>query len=177
MVVPIVWFVLAVISATRPAFAADPFWGADATWSLLHEPAVEQELKLSPAQAQGFRALLDGLDAKFFPLRNQPRDDGNKQAAAILEQAANGLETLLTKSQVRRFAEIQIRVQGTGALLQDELARPMSYTPEQRERLTRVLSETLAATRELEARVGAGAPREPLEKQCAEPDRPARPPR
>jgi len=166
--VTIPWLLLGLITTLHSGFAADPFWGADPTWSLLHEPAIEQELKLSPAQSQQFRTLLDGLDAKFFPLRNQPRDAGGKQAGAILQQAFTSLESLLTKAQLRRFAEIQVRLQGTGALLQDGLAKTMSYTPEQREQLTKVISETLAATRELEARAGKGEPREPLEKQYAD---------
>lgn len=164
----VLWFLLTFFLAPHSGFAADPFWGADPTWSLLHEPAVEQDLKLSPAQSQQFRDLLDGLDAKFFPLRNQPRDEGSKRATAILEEAAKSLESLLTKDQFRRFAEIQVRLQGTGALLQDGLLKLMSYTPEQRGRLTKVISETLAATRDLEARVAKGEPREPLEKQYAE---------
>jgi len=166
--VTVLWLLLGLISAPYSGFAADPFRGADPTWSLLHEPAVEQELKLSPAQSQQFRGLLDGLDAKFFPLRNQRHDEGSKQAAAILEQTTKNLETLLTEAQFRRFAEIQVRLQGTGALLQGGLVKQMSYTPKQREQLTRVISETLAATVELEARVGKGEPREPLEKQYTE---------
>lgn len=163
--VTIFWLLLGLISAPHSGFAADPFWGADPTWSLLHEPAVEQELKLSPPQSLQFRTLLDGLDEKFFPLRNQPRDEGSRQATAILGQASKSLESLLTKAQFRRFAEIQVRLQGTGALLQDGLANPMSYTPNQRDQLTKVISETLAATRELEAQIGKGEPRELLEKQ------------
>jgi len=124
-------------------------------------------LKLSPAQNQRFRALLDGLDARFFPLRNQPHDEGGRRARAIVEEAATSLESLLTKAQVRRLAEIQVRLQGTGALLQDGLAKPMSYEPEQRAQLTKVISETLAATRDLEAQASKGEPREPLEKQYA----------
>ncbi|MEI7863618.1 MAG: hypothetical protein WCJ21_13345, partial [Planctomycetota bacterium] len=40
---------------------ADPFWGADPAWSLLHEPAVVRELALTPRQSQQFRTLLDEL--------------------------------------------------------------------------------------------------------------------
>ena len=159
---------LAVSTVLRSGLAADPFWGADPTWSLLHEPAVEQELKLSPSQSRLFRGLLDELDAKFFPLRNQPHDEGSKQAGALLERAATNLESFLTKAQLGRLAELHVRLQGTRALLQDEIANLMSYTPEQREQLTKVISETLAATRELEARVGRGEPREPLEKRYAD---------
>ena len=162
------WLLIVLTAPMHSGLAADPFWGADPTWQLLHEPAIEQELKLSPAQSRQFRTELDRLDAQFFPLRNQSRDQGAKHAGAILEQASTSLESVLTKAQRRRFVEIQVRLQGTGALLQDGLARPMSYTTEQRERLTTIISETLAATRELETRAGKGEPREPLEKQYAD---------
>jgi thiol-disulfide isomerase/thioredoxin len=164
----VLWLLIGLNSASRPGFAADPFRGADPTWSLLHEPAIERELKLSPAQTRQYRALLDGLDARFFPLRNKPRDEGAEEATAILAQAATRLESLLTAAQVRRLAEIQARVRGTEALLQDGMARLMNYTPEQRERLASVISETFAATRDLEARAGKGEPREPLEKHYTE---------
>jgi len=162
------WILLVALTAAHPGLAADPFWGADPTWRLLHEPAIERELKLSPAQSRQFRTLLDGLDARFFPLRNQPHDEGSRQAAAILEQAATSLESLLTTAQRRRFAEIQVRLQGTGALLQDGMSTRLNCAAKQREQLARVVSETLAATRELEARAGTGEPREPLDRQYAD---------
>lgn len=166
-IVIVLWLLFTWVTAMRSGFAADPFWGADPLWSLLHEPAIEQELKLSPAQSQQFRALLDGFDAKFFPLRNQSRDEGRNQAGVILEEVNASIGSLLTKAQRRRLTEIQVRLEGTGALLQIGLAKLMSYTPEQREQLTRVISETLATTQELEARAVRGEPREPLEKQYA----------
>ncbi|MFM8495580.1 MAG: hypothetical protein ACKOEM_08655 [Planctomycetia bacterium] len=55
--------------------AADPFYGADPVWSLLHEPAVARELTLSASQQRHFRTLLDEFDARFFPLRNRSGDD------------------------------------------------------------------------------------------------------
>lgn len=153
------------MSATHAGFAADPFWGADPNWSLIHEPAVEQELKLSSEQRLRFRSLLDGLDAEFFPLRNQPPEEGRKRAAAIMHRAVEGLRGLLTKQQVRRLAEIQARRQGPAALLEDPIATSMAYTAPQRERLSDVISETRSAVRELEARAVAGEPRETLEKR------------
>jgi len=148
--------------------AADPFWGADPAWSLLHEPAVVQELALTPTQSQNFRGLLDELDAKCFPLRNKPTDEAAKGAAEILADATSRLEALLSGPQFRRLTEIQTRQQGTTALLRTEMTKVMNYKPQQRERLENVISETLAVTRELEKRVGNGEPREPLEKEYAE---------
>ena len=148
--------------------AADPFWGADPAWSLLHEPAVARELVLTPTQSRQFRGLLDELDAKFFPLRNKPNDDAAKGSAEILADATARFETLLSEPQFRRLVEIQTRQQGTTALLQAGMTKLMNYKPQQKERLEMVISETLAATRELEKRVGNGEPREPLEKEYLE---------
>ena len=148
--------------------AADPFWGADPAWTLLHEPAVVQELVLTPTQRQQFHGLLDELDAKFFPLRNKPNDEAAKAAAEILAEAASRLEDLLSEPQFRRFTELQTRQQGTTALLRVGMTKLMSYKPQQKERLEKVISETLAATRDLEKRVSDGEPREPLEKEYAE---------
>lgn len=148
--------------------AADPFWGADPAWSLLHEPAVERELKLSPAKSRDFRSLLDELDAEFFPLRNKPNHEATKGAAEILAEATSRLETLLSEPQFRRLVEIQTRQQGTTALLRAGMTKLMNYKPQQQEQLENVISETLAATRELEKRVGNGGPRELLEKEYSE---------
>jgi hypothetical protein len=47
------------------------------------------------------------------------------------------------------------------------MIKRMNYKSQQKERLEQVISETLAATRDLEKRVGNGEPREPLEREYA----------
>jgi len=164
----VVTLLVALVAGVSRSPGADPFWGADPTWGLLHEPAVARELALTPAQRRQFRELLDALDAKFFPLRNKPHDEAAKGAAEILADATSQLQTLLSEPQFRRLAEIQTRQQGTTALLRAGLMKRMNYKPQQKERLEKVISETLAATRELERRVGDGEPREPLEREYSE---------
>ena len=66
------------VALHSPSPAADPFWGADPAWSLLHEPAVARELALTATQSRQFRGLLDELDEKFFPLRNKPNEEAAK---------------------------------------------------------------------------------------------------
>jgi peroxiredoxin len=158
-------FLVGVFGVQRPVPAADPFWGADPAWSLLHEPAVAAELELTSEKSRQFRGLLDTLDARFFPLRNKPQEEVAKGAGEILADARHQLQSLLSAAQLRRLAELQTRQLGTTALLQEGLAKRMSYTPRQREQLEEVLSETAAATRALEKRVADGEPREPLEKE------------
>jgi hypothetical protein len=127
-----------------------------------------QELALTPTQSRQFRGLFDALDAKFFALRNKPDEEAANGAAEILADATSRLESLLSEQQFRRLMEIQTRPQGTTALLRAGMTKLMSYKPQQRERLEKVISETLATTRELEKRVGNGELREPLEKEYAE---------
>ena len=156
-----------VVLLLRVAAAADPFWGADPAWSLIHEPAVEQELKLSPAKSRELRSLLDGFDARFFPLRNRPPAEAANGVTETLAELTGKLESLLSAAQFRRLAEIQARQQGTTALLRPGLESRMNYTPQQKEKLEQVISETLTKTKELEQRAANGEPREPLEKHYA----------
>jgi len=149
----------------RSGAAADPFFGADPAWTLLHEPAVERELRLAPAQSRQFRGLLDELDARFFPLRNMLLEESAAPAAAILAEGMERLRPLLSEPQRRRLAEVRARRLGTGALVGDELAKAMRYEPRQRERIDAIIADTNAATRELERRAGKGEPREPLERE------------
>ena len=158
-------FVLVAMALVLPSSrAADPFWGADPAWNLIHEPAVEKELKLSPTQSREFRSLLDEFDARFFPLRNRPQEDAARGVTETLADLTTRLQSLLSEFQFRRFAEIQIRQQGTAALLSPGLAPPMDYTSQQKDALQQIISETLVATRELDQRAANGEPRGPLEQ-------------
>lgn len=158
-----VWVVL----TSSVGSAADPFWGADPAWSLIHEPAVEQELRLSPAKCREFRSLLDEFDARFFPLRNRPPEEAAKGVEESVAALTEKLQALLSNTQFRRLMEIQTRQQGTAALLGPRLTILTNYTPQQREKLEQVISETLAKAKELEKRAASGEPRAALERNFA----------
>lgn len=149
------------------AHAADPFLGADPAWNLIHEPAVERELKLSPAKSKEFRAVLDKFDATFFPLRNKPSAEAAQGVANTLAKLTTTLEGMLSEGQLQRLVEIQARQLGTRALLQPRLMELLDYTPGQKEQLEEAISETRAATTKLEEQAAKGEPRGPLEKQYA----------
>jgi peroxiredoxin len=155
------------ISLSHVGLAADPFWGADPAWNLIHEPAVERDLKLSPAKSRELRSLLDELDARLFPFRNRPPEEAAKGVTEAMAELTKGLTSLLSDAQLRRLVEIQARHQGTAVLLRPRLSSLMKYTPKQKEQLEQVISEALAATKKLEQRAAHGEPREPLEKQYA----------
>jgi thiol-disulfide isomerase/thioredoxin len=129
---------------------------------------VARDLGLTPAQRRQVRGLLDEMDAKFFPLRNQPPAVSLPAADALLADTMRRLEPLLEPGQLRRISEIRLRQRGPAAVVQPTLAELLRTTPPQRERLEAVIGETLAATRDLEKRLAAGEPREPLDEAYRE---------
>lgn len=157
----------AVVASSREGVAADPFRGADPAWNLIHEPAVERELRLSPVASRELRRLLDELDARFFPLRNRPPEEAAQGVTETLAELTKKLESLLSVAQSQRLAQIRMQQEGTAALLRPGLASLLEYTPQQKEKLEQVISDMLANTRALEQRASLGEPREPLEKQYA----------
>ena len=152
-------------AASGLGMAADPFWDADPAWSLIHEPAVERDLKLSPSTSRDLRRLLDEYDARFFPLRNKPSSEAAKSVSDAMAHLSKKLQEILSEPQFRRLVEIQTRQQGTGALLRPGLSSLLDYTPKQKEELEQAVSEALAKTEDLEKRAEDGEPREPLQKQ------------
>ena len=148
--------------------AADPFQGADPLWNLLHEPAVARDLELTAAQRRQVRDLFDEMDARFFPLRNQPPAMSLPAADALVAETMQRLEGLVSPAQLRRITEIGLRQHGPAAVVRPPLAERLRTTPRQRERLEAVLAETLAATRDLEKRLADGEPRGPLDEAYRE---------
>src|SRR5437764_976294 len=90
----------------RIAAAIDPYLGNDPYWVLLHEPAVVEELNLSPEQRTQYSELLDKLDLRFFPLRNEPNREATAGMTEILEDVQKQLKSVLGTEQQKRLNEI-----------------------------------------------------------------------
>lgn len=159
--------VVSVALAWPRARGADPFHGADPRWQLLHEPALIAELHLTPARLEKYQDLLDEVDLAFFPLRNQPAETAAKGANALLGDTMRRLDEILTPAQMRRFAQLETRSQGTVSLLRDDVAGLMRYSATQRTRLEAAISEVAAATARLQERLADGERRSTLEEEHA----------
>ena len=120
--------VVALVVGLTPSLGADPFQGADPLWNLLHEPAVARDLGLTPAKQREVRGLLDEMDAKFFPLRNQPPATSLPAADALVAETMRRLDGMLSPEQLRRITEIGLRQRGPAALVQPPLAERIRST-------------------------------------------------
>jgi peroxiredoxin/Spy/CpxP family protein refolding chaperone len=163
----LVGMALALGGAATVSRAADPFRGADPVWSLLHEPALARELRLTTKQQQRFRALLDEHDARFFPLRNRSGDDAAREVTAVLDALLERVQDVIDGRQWRRLTEVRTRLYGTTAVLRPGLAEQLDLTGDQRERIEEVVLGTARAVTDLEKRAADGEPRGPLEERYA----------
>ena len=153
------------VMGLRPGRGADPFEGAPPLWSLVHEPAVVAELGLSREKLERFRSLVDSFDTRFFPVRNHAVETVAGEVTEVLGELTAELQGLLSKAEYGRLLQIQLRIQGSPALLQPDVAGLMKYSPEQRQELERVISGGLEGTAALRERLAKGEPRGSLEAE------------
>lgn len=162
------FFVAICLLSVSPAFALDPYASGDPYWLLIHEPPVIQELRLTKEQALKFQQLMDGVDLRFFPLRNKPNEEATKGFQALFGEVQTELKTLLKPEQQQRLNEILYRQLGTKTVLRDDVARQLNFTDTQREKIKQIMEATQKEITALEKEASSGKPREPLEKKFVE---------
>ena len=138
--------------AVDAASAIDPYAGNDPFWILMHEPAVLAELKLTSPQESKYRELLDDLDLRFFPLRNQPYERAVEGTKTILSEARNGLTSILEPNQEKRFNQILLQHLGNSSFLRPEIIADLNLTSPQQNRMREVATSADAAVKELHAK-------------------------
>lgn len=131
------------------AFATDDLAPSDPYWTLVHDEAVLDDLKLTAAQRKLVREVLDPLDLRGFPLRNKSAAEANEGFARLATEAKASLAKVLRPQQVQRLEQIAFRSQGTEALLRDDVAAKLKLAEKQRTEIR----QTISRTREEKARV------------------------
>ena len=114
------------------AASAEELSPADPFWSLIHDEAVLAELKLTAKERKALRDILDPLDLRGFPLRNQPAAEADAGFAKLAAEAREALAKVLRPQQIQRIEQIGIRSQGTESLLREEVAAKLKLTDAQR---------------------------------------------
>src|SRR5439155_2215332 len=104
----------------------------DPYWSLIHDQAVLDDLKLTTDQRTSWREVLDPLDLRCFPLRNKSAVEAAAGFANAATEARGKLTKVLKPQQAQRLYQIVVRAQGPAALLRDDLAAKLKLTDKQR---------------------------------------------
>ena len=122
----------------------------DPYWDLVHDQAVEGDLKLTPMQRKAWRATLDPLDLKCFPFRNKSAAEAQPACAALVAEAKQQIAKVLKPQQLQRLDQIVLRVQGTDALLREDTAAQLKLTEKQRADIGKAITETREAQSKLQ---------------------------
>jgi thiol-disulfide isomerase/thioredoxin len=104
----------------------------DPYWSLIHDQAVLDDLKLTADQRKTWRQTLDPLDLDCFPLRNKPAAEAEPVAARLNSDAKTQIAKILRPQQSQRLDQLVVRAQGPATLLRDDLAARLKLTDKQR---------------------------------------------
>src|SRR5262245_4688289 len=104
------------------AVLAEEVAPTDPYWSLVHDQAVLDDLKLSADQQRAWRDVLDPLDLRCFPLRNKSAAEAEAGFAKAAADAKTQLTKVLKPQQAQRLDQIVVRAQGPAALLRDDIA-------------------------------------------------------
>ena len=116
---------------------------------LLHAPEVHRELGLSPFQVEQLENLFGQIDGDWFRARNLPVD---KQRAQVAEQEKIVLQWFDqhgTERQRKRLTQLEMQAQSMRILLRPDLARKLSMTSDQVDRM----AELAIATKNIQQRL------------------------
>jgi len=128
-------FCNAAVADADEAAATDPYW------SLVHDKAVLDELKLTSEQRAAFRKVLDPLDVACFSLRNKSADAAAAGFGKATAEARQRLGMVLKPLQSQRLEQIALRSQGASALVRDDVAKKLKLKDEQREKIRQAMTE------------------------------------
>jgi peroxiredoxin len=130
------------VSTTPRANAAPSVSPLDETyWTLLHDDAVVADLKLSAPQHEKYKAAIDPLDLRLFPLRNKPAAEAAAGLTQIVADSRQAMQKVLTAPQAARLDKIVARQLGVKWVQLDSVRRDLSITSEQENAIDKAIQD------------------------------------
>lgn len=120
---------------------ADELTPADPYWSLIHDQAVVEDLKLTAQQLAEWRETLDPLDLACFKLQNKPTSEAKPALTEILNETKEQLGKVLKPQQAQRLEQIVVRAHGPASLLRDDIAGKLKLSEKQRGEIRKAILE------------------------------------
>jgi len=112
---------------------------------LLDQPSVQDELRVTPDQAQKARQVADAQRRKLEGLNGLPREEAAKKVAEAQQSADKDLQAILTTDQFRRLREIGLQQLGPISMGRADVAEAVGLTPEQQQQV-RTMQDRLMQT-------------------------------
>ena len=122
------------------ATAESPPRDATLVVQLARDPAVQDELQLKPEQTKAVAALVAEVEYPLFLLHNAPAEAKRPEREALAARVEDELRRVLEQPQRRRLAELLLRAQGYGALLEPPHAETLGLSAEQTNKIRQLLT-------------------------------------
>jgi Spy/CpxP family protein refolding chaperone len=148
---------LALAQGQGPGRRGGPFGGMQAQPAmLLQNPQVQKELKLMDEQIAKIKEIADAYRPQpgaFANIQNMSEEERREFFAEMQkkgEEAGKKLTEVLTDAQNARFKQIQLWIQGTMALVQnEELGKKLEITDDQKAALKTITEESAKKGRDI----------------------------
>ncbi len=147
------WFVLICLlntTALRAAPIPNPYM------VLIRDSAVHRDLRLTSLQINDIQGLTDRLDPHLWKIRGLKIAEAHMELAKIIATAESALPNILSASQISRFQEIILRVQGTDALRRPDIVKTLAFSVQQQQDIQTAVDQTKRELAEISKRKTAG---------------------
>ncbi len=124
---------------------ADPFL------FLVREPAVHDDLGLTPEQGRRLVEINHSFDGLLLATRNMPAEKGEAKIAEIMTATRNQAAKLLSTQQQERLRQIAYRLRGISCVLMPHAAEQLRLTSQQKAEIEAIVKETREQVNELQS--------------------------
>jgi Spy/CpxP family protein refolding chaperone len=108
---------------------------------LLNQKSVQEELKLSDEQVKKVKELSDKQRESFQGLRDLSQEERRTKMQESAKATQKAVGEILNEKQQKRLKQIELQQQGGRALANEEVAKTLNLTDEQKEKVKTIVAE------------------------------------
>jgi hypothetical protein len=157
------------VMAVSPALAQQRGGGGrgfgGGTLFLLTQKSVQEELKLSGEQVKMVTELQEKQRESFQGLRDLSQEERQTKMQEITKVQNEAIAKILKPDQLKRAKQIALQQQGPRAVNNEEVAKALKVTDEQKEKMREIQRESFEKLRELGFDEDKAKEREALQKE------------
>ena len=124
---------------------------------LLREPAVHTDLGLTAIQKRRLVEVNESFDSVLLATRNTTREKAQEETLEVMRRTREEVEKLFTTQQKTRLRQISYRLRGLSFVLIPRASEELGLSPEQRDRIQSVVSDTLEEVNSVQSKTYQGA--------------------
>jgi hypothetical protein len=140
-------------------------FGGMGTLFLLGQKSVQEELKLSGEQVKMVTQLQEKQRESFQGLRDLSQEERRTKMQEITKVQNEAIAKILKPDQLKRAKQIALQQQGPRAVNNEEVAKALKVTDEQKEKMREIQRESFEKLRELGFDEDKAKEREALQKE------------